>query len=193
MPRDYLVLARAAVVRAQTRAKARIVGVQDVNEAAGDAAQAKLQELEEDLAANIGGAERTLRVLSTVREFCLERTGHEPFTYFRVDFRDKEAQAVEYASLADLMDVRLVHLIDGSLSDGQKAGRRYEVFMLDLSQYSGKRLRHGTRVLELVGDHFVSRTTRVKDSSPRVGDTARNLNAILRGGPIFDLALLRDA
>ena len=130
-------------------------------------------------------------MLSTVREFCLEATEHEPYTYFRVDFRDKEVQSVEYSYLADLMDVRLVHLIDGSLS-GNEAARRYEVFMLDLSQYSGKRLRHGTRVLELVGNHFVSRTTRVKDSAIRTGDTPRNLYAILRSGPIFALTLLRE-
>jgi hypothetical protein len=50
VPRDYLVLAGDTIVKAQRRSSARLAGATDVNQAAGDAAQVKIQELEEDMA-----------------------------------------------------------------------------------------------------------------------------------------------
>jgi hypothetical protein len=58
VPRDYLLLASGAISKAQGRVNAKLVGVQDVNQAAGDAAQVKLQELEEDMASNVDSAAR---------------------------------------------------------------------------------------------------------------------------------------
>ena len=99
---------------------------------------AKLQELEDDMASNAGTAERTLSALKVVRDFCLEEKG---YTYFLVNFRDKEQTPAEYNLLTDLMDVRLVHLLDAGVSDPHAAGQRSEAFLLDLSQCSGSRLR----------------------------------------------------
>lgn len=53
VPRDYLVLASDAIVKAQRRPSARLVGAQEVTQAAGDAAQVKIQELEEDMVAGM--------------------------------------------------------------------------------------------------------------------------------------------
>ena len=132
VPRDYLVLCSASIRKAQARQKARLVGVQDVNQAAGDAAQVKIQELEDDLASNLGTAERTIKALQVLRRFCLEETG---ITYFRIDFKDKESYPAEYNLLADLLDVRLLHLLDASVSHPHSAGERSEAYMLDLSQF----------------------------------------------------------
>ncbi|MGO4612048.1 hypothetical protein AB4142_37505, partial [Variovorax sp. 2RAF20] len=79
-----------------------------VNQAAGDAASAKIQELEEDMAANSGVAQRTLETLDLVRRFCLDE---QAFTYFLVGYRDKEKNVGPYSLLTDLMDVRLIHLV----------------------------------------------------------------------------------
>ena len=79
----------------------------------------KIQELEDDLAADQGSAERTLAALNELKIFCLER---ERSTYFRVDVRDKEARAEEYSALTDLLEVRPTHLIDPSVSDVHRAG-----------------------------------------------------------------------
>jgi hypothetical protein len=124
-----------------------IVGVQDVNQAAGAAASIKLQELEDDMASNVGTADRTLSTLQRVRDFCLEE---ESFTYFLVAYRDKENNAGAYSLLTDLMDVRLVHLLDAGVSDPHAAGKRSEAFMLDLSQFSGSRLKQRINVLDFV-------------------------------------------
>ena len=88
VPRDYLLLAGSAITKAQGRPKAKLVGAQDVNQAAGDAAQVKLQELEEDMASNVDSASRTLEAFSRVRDFCLNKENH---TYFLVGYKEKES------------------------------------------------------------------------------------------------------
>lgn len=186
VPRDYLVLAASSIVRAQEREKARLVGVQDVNLAAGDAAGEKLQELEEDMASNVGIAQRTLQALGVVRDFCLQEKG---YTYFLVDYRDKESSPDRYSILTDLMDVRLVHLLDAGVSDPHSAGRRYEAYLLDLSQFSGSRLKQRIHVIDFQGGKIVAKQTRTK-SDVRVGDTARQVIAIFRAAPTFELDLL---
>ncbi|WP_155766169.1 hypothetical protein [Mycobacterium colombiense] len=189
VPRDYLVLAANSITRAQQRSGARQAGVQEINQAAGDAAAAKIKELEEDMASNPGNAEQTINCLKVVRNFCLETSA---CTYFLVSFRDKEDNALWYSMLTDLMDVRLVHLIDEGVSDAHSAGHRSEAFMLDLSQFSGARLKQRIKVLDFVNGKFVSRQTRGKEPA-RVGGTSRQLTAILRSAPTLPLELLATA
>jgi AAA ATPase domain len=188
VPRDYLTLAASALTRAKTRPRARLVGTQDINQAAGDAAQAKIQELEEDLAANKASATSTLSALSALKKFCLEQ---ERSTFFRVDVRAKESQVDEYASLTSLLEVRLTHLVDPSVSDSKKAGERAEVFMLDLSQFAGARLRQSIRVLDLERGVVVSKRTGQREST-REGRTPRQLVTIYRSAPLLDLAIFRS-
>ncbi|WP_156301884.1 hypothetical protein [Streptomyces sp. e14] len=186
VPRDYLVLAGSAIAKAQRRQNAKLVGVQDVNQAAGDAAQVKLQELEDDMAADVASATRTISGLKVVRDFCLEETS---FTYFLVSYRDKEDNPHLYSVITDLLDVRMIHLIDAGVSDAHAAGRRSEVYMLDLSQFSGSRLKQGIQVLDFSGGKIVSRKTRTTDTA-KTGNTPRQVIAILRAGPTFDLERL---
>ena len=61
----------------------------------------------------------------------------------------KEEPPEEYDLLSNLLDLRLLHLLEPSLSDPHRAGERSEVFMLDLSQFSGQRLKHFLHVLDL--------------------------------------------
>lgn len=187
VPRDYMVLAASALTRAQERPGARQAGVQEVNQAAGDAAAAKVKELEEDMASNPGSAAKTIDTLKVVRNFCLETSA---CTYFLVSFHDKENNPIWYNLLTDLMDVRLIHLLDEGVSDAHSAGHRYEAFMLDLSQFSGARLKQRIRVLDFSGGKFVSRQTRGKEPA-RIGGTSRQLTAILRSAPLFQLDLLK--
>ncbi len=186
VPRDYLVLASEAIVRAQSRSHGKLVGIQDVNSAAGDAAQSKIQELEDDLAAHAGTATATLAGLQVIRRFCLD---DKKFTYFRVDFKDKETRQPEYAVLEHLLDVRLIHLVNPSVSDERRAGERSEVYMLDLSQFSGQRLKKFIRVLDFVQGSLASKETGRRGST-RIGDTPKKLLSILRRGPTFELELV---
>ncbi|WP_436525603.1 hypothetical protein [Actinoplanes sp. HUAS TT8] len=186
VPRDFLILAASSIEKAQQRPKAKLVGVQDVNQAAGDAAQVKIQELEEDMASNVASARRTVEALKIVRNFCLEETSH---TYFLVGYRQKESHPHLYNILTDLLDLRLIHLVDSGVSDPHAAGHRSEAFMLDLSQFSGSRLKQGIRVLDFSGGKIVSRKTKGASVGgvDRAGDTPLKVIAILRAAPAFDL------
>lgn len=197
VPRDYLLLASSAITKAQGRPKAKLVGVQDVNRAAGDAAHVKLQELEEDMASNVDSASRTLEAFGRVRDFCLNKENH---TYFLVGYAEKESLPDCYNILTDLLDVRLIHLLDAGVSDPHAAGHRFEAYMLDLSQFSGSRLKQSLRVLDLSRGSIVSRQTRERQSAERrnvgpalrLGDTPLRAIAILRTAPNFPLSMFTD-
>ena len=197
VPRDYLLLASGAIIKAQGRPNAKLVGAQDVNQAAGDAAQVKLQELEEDMASNVDTAARTLEAFLRVRSFCLDQENH---TYFLIGYSEKESYPECYNVLTDLLDVRMIHLLDAGVSDPHAAGHRFEAYMLDLSQFSGLRLKQGIRVLDLSRGRIVSRQTRERQSPERrnstpalrIGDTPLKAIAIMRAAPTFPLSRFSD-
>ncbi len=124
--------------------------------------------------------------LNVLRAFCLDEV---KTTFFRVDFRDKEDHQAEYALLQSLLDLRIVHLIAPSLADRHEAGRRFEVFMLDLSQFSGQRLKKHLHVLDLQGGRIVLKKTGSKEPQ-KVGNSFIKLQALLRLGPQFKLDTL---
>ncbi len=188
VPRDFLVLSGTAIQVARERPNAKEARVQDVNEAAGRMAQIKLQEIEDDAASSKGKAEARIETLRRLRAFLLE---DRQVTYFRIDFRDKEAHPKEYELVQSLMDLRLFHLINAGLSDERQAGRRSEVYMLDLSQFSGTRFKRNLKVLDFTKDHLVLKNTG-GSTDPRPGDTPKRLLAILRRGPAFELNTLSD-
>jgi len=189
VPRDFLTLCASAIQTARQRPNAKTVGVQDVNNAAGVAGQTKLQELEDDAAATMGRSAELVKSLNIVREFLLSQ---QEITFFRVDFRDKEAHATEYRVLQALADLRMLHLINNSLSDPHHAGQRSEVYLLDLSQYSGARLKQGLHVLDFERGHIVMKRTRSNEPA-RAGDTVLKLLSLLRRAPAFELAQLSQA
>ena len=80
----------------------------------------------------------------------------------------------------------MLHLINASLSDPHHAGHRSEVYLLDLSQYSGSRLKQKLTVLDFERGHMVLKRTRSAEAT-KVGDTVLRLVALLRKGPSFAL------
>jgi hypothetical protein len=187
VPRDFLTLSASAMRIARQREKGRITGVQDVNGAAGRAADVKIRELEEDAGASVGAAERQINALNIIRHRVVDQASH---TFFRLDVREKESCAREYDLVQGLMDLRLVHLINSGVSDPHEAGRRYEVYMLDLSQFTGTRFKQRLVVLDFERGALVQRRTRSKEK-PFVADTARKRVQIFRNSPVFELEPLR--
>lgn len=190
VPRDYIELSSASIREAQKRDNAKQVGVQDVNRAAGNAATVKISEIEEDVA---GGDDVPVITssLGKVRKFCLDDL---KFTFFRIEFRDREKHPREYSYVQSLLDLRLLHLINASVSDQHSAGTRSEVIMLDLSQFSGDRLKKDLTVLDLDDGTLVIKTTgsrskQAKSSRSRQtkANTPRRLLELLRRGPVFEL------
>ena len=98
-------------------------------------------------------------------------------------------RATEYGLIQSLLDVRILHLVASSLSNKAQAGRRAEVFMLDLSQFSGQRLKKFLNVLDFVAGTIVLKRTTSSEPT-KVGDTSRKLQDLLRRSPEFDLNIL---
>ena len=186
VPRDYLTLSANAINQARTREKARLVGVQDVGKSASQIAEVKISELEEDGASTEGMSNR-IKGLDQILRFCKEKNG----TFFRIDFRDREDHSEEYRIIRELMDGRLIHLVRASLSDIREQGRKYEVYMLDLSQFSAERFKLRIRTLDFQKGYIVFRETGTT-MEPRRGDTSKRLSNILRRGPLFELKQLSD-
>lgn len=189
VPRDFLTLCAASLQTARQRLNAKTVGVQDVNNAAGVVSQTKQQELEDDAAATSGRSAVLVASLNVVREFLLSE---QQITFFRIEFRDKEAHQGEYRALQALADLRMIHLINASLSDPHHAGQRSEVYLLDLSQYSGSRLKQNLYVLDFEKGHMVLKRTRSSETA-RVGDTVLKLVSLLRRAPLLDLARVSNS
>ena len=186
VPRDYLTLSARAISQAQKREKARRVGVQDVGQVAGEAAKVKIAELEEDAASSEDTPSR-IKGLDHILTFCDEKS----CTFFRIDFRDRQNHPDEYSIIRELMDGRLIHLVRASLSDIQKAGRRYEVYMLDLSQFSSERFKLRIKTLDFQKGYIVFRETGTT-IKPTIGNTSKRLSGILRRGSLFELKQLVD-
>ena len=186
VPRDYLTLSARAISQAQKREKARRVGVQDVGQVAGEAAKVKIAELEEDAASSEDTPSR-IKGLDHILTFCDEKS----CTFFRIDFRDRQNHPDEYSIIRELMDGRLIHLVRASLSDIQKAGRRYEVYILDLSQFSSERFKLRIKTLDFQKGYIVFRETGTT-IKPTIGNTSKRLSGILRRGSLFDLKQLSD-
>ena len=186
VPRDYLTLSARAISQAQKREKARRVGVQDVGKAAGEIAEIKISELEEDSASNKGISNR-IKSLDQLLAFCKEKS----CTFFRLDFRDRDEHPEEYRIIRELTDGRLIHLVRANLSDIRERGRKYEVYMLDLSQFSIERFKLKLKTLDFQKGYIVFRETGTT-MEPRRGDTPKKLSNLLRRGPLFELQQLAD-
>ena len=186
VPRDYLTLSANAINQARTREKARVVGVQDVGKSAGQIAEVKISELEEDGASTEGMSNR-IKGLDQILRFCKEKN----CTFFRIDFRDRDDHSEEYRIIRELMDGRLIHLVRASLSDIREQGRKYEVYMLDLSQFSAERFKLRIKTLDFQKGYIVFRETGTT-MEPKKGDTSKRLSNILRRGPLFELQQLSN-
>lgn len=188
VPRDFLVLSGASILKTRERPNRKLVGVQDVNEAAGDAAQVKVQELEEDGSSNSGVPEQASKALLRVRQFCLVETS---YTYFRVRHEDRDHHPEAFGVLNRLVEFRLLHLLAPSVSNPHKAGDASELYMLDLSQFTGSRLKQKLWVLDIDNGRISSKRTR-DAGSEREAAESRELTAIFRLAPEFSLDRLAD-
>ena len=85
----------------------------------------------------------------------------------------------------------LIHLVRASLSDIREQGRKYEVYMLDLSQFSSERFKLRIKTLDFQKGYIVFRETGTT-KKPTIGDTSMRLLGILRRGPLFKLEQFSD-
>jgi hypothetical protein len=178
VPRDYLNLLASSIVQARkSRTNAQEVGREDVMRSAGDAALSKKRDFEQDVPTD------TASSLLTALDILSNNVKESGFSYFKIDMMEKSETG--YELLAQLVDLRFVHLIQATLSDQHKGGTKYEVYTLDLSEYSDVRIKRGLNVLELENGYWYWRETgKVGKERKLTGSQVRD---IFRGAPLISV------
>lgn len=178
VPRDYLnLLAGSIVVAREARSDPRAIGKEDVAVAAGRAARSKKRDLEQDVMSSISA-----KLLSGL-EALAASVRAEGYTYFRVSAAATTSQG--YEILAQLADLRFLHLIQQGLSDQHKAGVKYEAYVLDLSEYTDIRLKRNLNILDLDEGKWTWRLTGSGRTQRALSGT--KLRDRLRDSPIVDV------
>ena len=126
VPRDYLRLAGEAIKHARNRGPSAKAGsekvmAEDINSAAGQTAETKLDDLREDAPADAANLERLLEDLA---EFCRNNKS----AYFLVDGHDEKLSS----GIEQLQDLRFVHLLFDGESVPDLGSRRHKVLLLDV-------------------------------------------------------------
>ncbi len=129
VPRDFLQMFARAIEHAR-RNRHSVVTLSDINVAIGEFGQRKIDELSED-ARNSEGELREL--LSALETYCLDENETNAFLVKSSDFSERTLVHI-------LSDLRLVHLISQSITP-DRAGERYEAYILDYSVFTGFRRR----------------------------------------------------
>ena len=136
--RDFLTILRRAIAVGREQETAR-VGVEAINQAAGEHDSAKRDELARDAS---DGANELLEEFSKLRNFCLENNQVNCFTI------EKDLPTEDLEHVKQLVDLRLLHAIASRITLRSRPGRIYEGYMIDVSQYTGERKRRGVEMLE---------------------------------------------
>jgi Cdc6-like AAA superfamily ATPase len=142
VPRDFLQMFARALEHAR-RNKHSVVTLSDVNMAIGEFGQTKMDELAQD-ARNSEGELRTL--ISALAKYCLDEHSTNAFLL-------RSDQSDERSLVHTLSDLRLVHLISQSTTP-DKAGERYEAYILDYSLFTGFRRRQNIKEMLPQGEQF---------------------------------------
>jgi hypothetical protein len=111
-----------------------VVTLSDVNVAIGEFGQRKIDELAQD-ARNSEGELREL--LSALETYCLDENETNGFLLKSTNFDERTLVHIP-------SDLRLVHLISQSITP-DRAGERYEAYILDYSLFTGFRRRPNIR------------------------------------------------
>ncbi|MCX5372950.1 AAA family ATPase [Streptomyces sp. NBC_00103] len=182
VPRDYLNLFASSIVAARSRPKAREIGREDVADAAGRAARSKKRDLEQDVSSDSAVS------LTAALDTLAEEVRGAGYTYFRVDVAQKSHQF--YELLGQLVDLRFAHLIQSTLSDQHRPGVKYEVYILDLSEYADVRLKRGLAILDLKDGKWNFRVSGTAGTQKQLPGTL--LRDELRRAPVVDLERLAE-
>jgi hypothetical protein len=140
--RDFLSIANKAISVARERGKTFRgvrVNTEDVNQACGEHEATKREELSSDAGSDEGPL---IEEFERIRRFCLEDKHANCFLV------EKDSPAEGYGHVQELVDLRLLHLVKSRVTVPDRAGKIYEAYLLDLSQYTGERKKRDIKILE---------------------------------------------
>lgn len=133
VPRDFLQMFARALEHAQ-RNKHVTVTLSDINSAIGEFGQRKMDDLKQDAR---NEADELTQALLKLESVCLDENETNAFL---VRSEDSEIRG----QIRALSDLRMVHLIHQSITP-DKAGERYEAYIIDYSIFTGFRRRPGIK------------------------------------------------
>jgi energy-coupling factor transporter ATP-binding protein EcfA2 len=139
VPRDFLSLF-VRLANSVVASRGEKIGKVDVNEEAIANINSKLEALNTDSA----GEQQVLeKYLSAVRLFVYSKKRTNAFLVAKLEL-DQHPQ--ERQAIKELVDLRLIHLVDSNISSAPSDGRRYEAYILDAGLYENSRPRNFTQV-----------------------------------------------
>ncbi len=139
--RDFLTILRRAIDCARERgddARGPRIGAEDVNRASGEHDTSKRDELRRDAADDTSQIETAF---ATIRDFCLVTANANCFLV------ERDIHPGRRFVLDELVDLKMLHLVQSRVTIPDRPGTFYIAYMLDLSQYAGDRKR---RNLDLI-------------------------------------------
>jgi len=134
VPRDFLSLF-VDLVNKSVRLESRGIGKIEVTEAAIANVNSKIDSFRKDT----GSEENILeKYLNTIKDFVYTEKRTNAFLVAKNDFQNfpQEAQAIR-----ELIDSRLIHLVEKSTSSAPSDGLQYEAYIIDISLYDSSRPR----------------------------------------------------
>ena len=137
VPRDALYIFSNAITKAIAGKRKRI-GLVDVNMSAADSLTEKERYISDDVGDD---ASRVSAVVNDIKTFCLKEIRSNAFLV-HLDPGSDLYQMIKKAS-----DLRFIHVIHPGITP-EKAGEKYEVFMLDYAFYTGFRKAPSVRELK---------------------------------------------
>ena len=143
--RDFLGILRRAIIRARERGdsfRGEKVGVEDVNGGAGEYDSSKREELSRD---TLDDRQRLEDEFTAIGTFA------KKYSKANVFLVDKDLPESELAPIAELVDLRLVHMIRTRVTVADKPGKIFEAYMLDVSQYTASRKIREFEIVEFWG------------------------------------------
>lgn len=140
--RDFLGILRRSLLIARERGdttRGPKVGVEDVNGASGEYDSSKREELSRD---TLDESQRLEEEFTRVASFVKEDSQANVF------LMDKELSDAQMAPIEELVDLRLIHRVKASVTVTDRPGKKFEAFMLDVSQYTAARKKRGLEIIE---------------------------------------------
>lgn len=171
VPRDFLTVFVHAVEQAENEGKPRWITPKHVYKGAGRLSyQTKLRHLRDDANGDASGLER---VLVDLIQFCLKEKRK---TGFLVSQEEAQRHAREHDLIQQLMDFKLIHVVEPDTSAASGRPGRYEAYTLDFALFMEPR-RRGIEIVE-----FWKRG----GDSHRLGVRELPVYSLERAGRVFD-------
>ena len=140
--RDFLGILRRSILIARERgdtARGPKVGVEDVNGAAGEYDSSKREELSRD---TLDESQRLENEFSRIGTFVKNHSNANVF------LMDKSLPDDQIEPVEELVDLRLIHRVKTSVSVADRPGKKFEAYMLDVSQYTASRKKRELEIIE---------------------------------------------